>query len=442
MNVGAHVGRAETGDQVVGINSGEIWIALNPAADYKATRTAIEEVASGYPELFRDIDTYQPEHLSEALLGTNEDLVVRVYGPDLGVLYEKADELVQLVNGVDGVVEAHADHYAEEPQVEIEVNLDAAEQLGIKPGDVRRQATTLLSGLHVGSLFEEQKVFEVIVWGTPEIRGTVDDISKLLIDAPHGEQIALGEVADVRVGTSPIVITRDAVSRYVDLSVNVDGRSLNAVIADIRAQLRQTEFPLEYRAEVLSEQLVEQNAQRRTLAVAIAAIIGIYLLLQAAYNSWRLAFFMFITTPVALAGGALALTLGGGLITLGALFGFLTLLSMAVRDALVQVAHLQEVERQTDQPFGPDLVMHGARQRVGALILTACTIAVIFVPLLFLSDAPGYEVVRPMGIVILGGVLASTLNSLFVVPALYLRFRPEPSTDELSMALEPALETS
>jgi Cu/Ag efflux pump CusA len=172
-NVGTHVGRAETGDQVVGINSGELWVSLDPMADYDATVAAIQEIIDGYPGLFRTVQAYQPERIGEVLTKPDQDIVVRVYGHDLAVLSAKAQEVQQAVSGVAGIVDARADIQAAEPQVEIEVNLAAAERYGIKPGDVRRSAATLLSGLQVGNLFEDEKVFDVVVWGTPEIRNSL-----------------------------------------------------------------------------------------------------------------------------------------------------------------------------------------------------------------------------------------------------------------------------
>ncbi|HXF61670.1 MAG TPA: efflux RND transporter permease subunit, partial [Caldilineaceae bacterium] len=159
-NVGSEIGRAITGDQVVGINSGELWINLDPAADYDATVAAIRAVINGYPGLFGQVQPYQPRRIGEALSRPEFDLVVRVYGPELGVLRDKSQEVQQAIAAVSGVAEARADRQAEEPQVEIEVDLAAAERYQIKPGDVRRQATTLLSGLRVGNLYEEQKVFD------------------------------------------------------------------------------------------------------------------------------------------------------------------------------------------------------------------------------------------------------------------------------------------
>jgi Cu/Ag efflux pump CusA len=394
--------------------------------------SAIQEVIDGYPGLLRTVQTYQPERTSEALTRADQDIVVRVYGHELEVMREKALEVSQALVGINGVVDVRADLPTEEPQVEIEVDLAAAEAHGIKPGDVRRQATTLLSGLQVGNLFEEQKVFDVVVWGVPEIRNSLTQIQELLIDTPSG-QVQLGEVAEVRIAPAPIIIKRDAVSRFIDVGANVRGRSLSSVAADIKGQLQAIEFPLEYRAEVLGESVERQAAQQRMIGILVAAVIGIFLLLQAAFGSWRLAFVTLLTLPAALAGGVLAAFAGGGVLSLGSLFGFLTVLGIAVRNNIVMTHHFHHLELYEGEMFGPQLVLRGARERLAPLLTTALATGAALLPLLFFGDVAGHEIVRPMAIVILGGLCTATLLNLFVVPALYLRFGSSPEVDKVSL---------
>ncbi len=439
-NVGSHVGRAETGDQIVGINSGELWVSLDPAANYDLTVAAVEGVIAGYPGLSRQVQTYQPRRTDEALTRPDHDLVVRVYGPELDVLRDKAQEVQGAIAGINGIAEARAEIQPEEPQVEIEVDLAAAEAHGIKPGDVRRQATTLLSSLQVGNLFEEQKVFEVVVWGVPEIRDSLTDIQALMIETPTG-YVPLAELAEVRIVPTPISIKRDAVSRYADVAVNVSGRSLGSVAADIKSRLGTVEFPYEFHAEVLGASPEEQAARGRMLGVVIAAVIGSFLLLQAAYGSWRLAFVAFIATPMALAGGALAALLGGGILSLGSLFGFMTVLGITVRNGLVMISHFQHLEGHEGETFGPELVLRGARERLGPVLTTALTTALALAPFAFAGARAGNEIVHPLAVVVLGGLVTSTLLNLFILPALYLKFGPgyvpvvesEPLRDEPSL---------
>jgi CzcA family heavy metal efflux pump len=428
-NVGSHVGRAETGDQIVGVNSGELWVSLDPTADYDTTVAAVREVVDGYTGLFRTVQSYQPERIGEALTRPSQDVVVRLYGYELDVLRAKAQEVQQAMAKVAGVVDARADIVADEPQVEIEVDLAAAERYGIKPGDIRRSATTLLSGLHVGNLFEDQKVFDVVVWGTPAIRSNLTTMQNLLIDTPDGGHVRLGEVANIRIAPSPTVIKRDTVSRFIDVGARISGRSAAAVVADINASLQSIQFPLEFHAEVLSAALEQQAAMQQLLAVLAVAIVGIFLLLQAAFASWRLATMSFVTLPVALVGGVLAALLAGGMLTLGSLFGFLAVLGIAVRNSILLIRHYQQIEQRESENFGLDLVLRGTRERLAPIVMTALATALALVPLLFFGSAPGLELLYPMAIVILGGLVTSALLNLFITPALYLRFgaKPEPA---------------
>jgi Cu/Ag efflux pump CusA len=368
------------------------------------------------------VQNYQPEEIDAALRGSDSNLVVRVYGHDLDLLYEKAQEVATTIAGIDGIVESQPVLSQEEPQVEIVVNLAAAEQHGIKPGDVRRQATTLLSGIQVGNLFEEQKVFDVVVWGVPEIRNDLTNINELMIDTPAGSQIALGEVADVRIAPAATTIEREAVSRYVDVIATVDGRSLEVVSADIESRLQGIELPFEFHIELLSDAQSLQTTRQRLLAIALAALIGVYLLMQAAFSSWRLSFAIFLTLPVALVGGVVAALLGGGVLSTGSLFGFYALLALAVRNGLVMIHHLQLRTAVEDGSAKHDQVVREALERVTPVMMTALAVAVAFLSFLFAGNMAGNELVRPMAVVILGGLVTSTLFTLFILPAVFIRW--------------------
>jgi Cu/Ag efflux pump CusA len=205
------------------------------------------------------------------------------------------------------------------------------------------------------------------------------------------------------------------------------------VAADIKGQLQAIEFPLEYRAEVLGESVERQAAQQRMIGILVAAVIGIFLLLQAAFGSWRLAFVTLLTLPAALAGGVLAAFAGGGVLSLGSLFGFLTVLGITVRNNIVMTHHFHHLELYEGEMFGPQLVLRGARERLAPLLTTALATGAALLPLLFFGDVAGHEIVRPMAIVILGGLVTATLLNLFVAPALYLRFGSSPEVDKVSL---------
>jgi Cu/Ag efflux pump CusA len=436
-NVGSHLGRAVTGDQVVGSNAGMLWVNLDTAAPYAATVAAVNEVIDGYPGLFRAVQTYQPERVGDALAWAGNEIAVRIYGYDLAILEDKAQEVTQALTEINGIVAAQPTSLGEEPQLQIEVDLAAAGKYGMKPGDVRRQATTLLSGLQVGNLYEDQKVFDVLVWGAPEIRNNLTSVSNLLLATPSGEQVPLAEVADVRIAPGPVSIQRDAVSRYVDVKATVQGRDLAAVAADIRGRLQVVEFPREFHAEVLSESADRQAAQQRAIAVALVTLLGAYLLLQASFGSWRLALIAWLTMPAVLAGGVLAILVSGGLVSLGSIFGLLAVFAISVRNMVVLTNHLQNLWRE-GATFDRELILRVGLDRVAPLVMTGTATVVALLPFVLAGDIAGLELVRPMAIVILGGLVAAMLLNLFLLPALYSRFGAGRASAKPSTQLAPA----
>jgi Cu/Ag efflux pump CusA len=289
---------------------------------------------------------------------------------------------------------------------------------------VRRAAATMLSGIQVGNLFEEQKVFDVVVWGAPSVRSSLTSIRELMVDVPGGGQVQLDQVADVSVKPALSVIRHDNVSRSLDVTAAVSGRSLGAVAGDVEAALRNVQFPLEYHAEVLADGIDRQAAQRRAAIVAGIAAIVVLLLLQVAFGSWRLAAATFLTLPAALVGGLLAVLLTGGDLSLGALVGFVLVLGIATRNGVMLVSHYQHLEEDEGQAAGPGLVMRGARERLWPILTTAVATALVLVPVLVGGNVPGQEIVQPMAVAVLGGLVTATLLNLFVTPALYLRFGP------------------
>jgi CzcA family heavy metal efflux pump len=457
-NVGAHVGRAVTGDRRVDVNSGDLLVSIDPDADYDTTVAAIEDAVAG---MRSDVVTYSEQRIRDVgalrdgdnpvtgggldvLTGSDRPLVVRVYGENLDLLRRQAVRVRGLVSRVDGVVDPRVERPITQPNVEIEVDLDKARRFGVKPGDVRRTEATLVQGLMVGSVFEEQKVFEVVVRGTPETRDSLSDIRNLAVDTPGGRQVRLAQVADLRVEQLPISIRRESVSRYLDVKADVSGRSLDSVAGDIEDRLQGSAFPLEYHAEVLTETTRAEVGGTVVVAASVTVLLAAILLMQAAFRSWRVAVLSFLTLPVALAGGALAGLIDGEF-TLGSLIGFLALFGLATRQGLVLIRHLQGLERYEGERFGPDLVERGMRDRLAAVLASSLALAATALVFVVLGRRPGLEIVQPMAVVILGGLVTTTLVTLFVLPALYLRFgghaptlSPEEELIERWIAEEPA----
>lgn len=422
--VGGHVGRAVTGDQVVGINASQIWINIDPRADYDKTVAAIRETVDGYPGIDHSIQTYLRDKVAEVLSGEGKAIVVRIYGLNREVLHSKAEEVRQALAGVPGLVDLRTEGQMEEPQVQVKVDLDAAGRVSVKPGDVRRASATVFSGLVVGYLFKDQKIFEVVVWGAPEARQSLSNLRDLWVDKSDRHYARLGDVAEVSIVPTPTSIHHERISPYVDVVANVAGRDPGAVADEVEDRVEKIQFPLEYHPELLGEFVERGLAQQRLLWAAVAALAGIFLLLQACFRSWRLALVGFLVLPASLAGGVLAASVGGGVISLGSVVGFLAVLGFAARSGIRLIRRYQQLEVEGGEPFGIDMVVRGAREEALPMVASSTAVIVALLPLVLIGAAAGIEIVRPTAVVIIGGLLVSTLVTLFILPAMYLIVRP------------------
>lgn len=436
--VAGHVGRAVLADQVVGINSAQLWVSIDPKANYNQTVAAIQETVEGYPGLNLRVRSYIRESLSKALSGSSEAVVVRLFGPEFGVLRSKAEEIRQDLSRIKGIVDLRLESPVEQSAVAIKVDLAKAERYGLKPGDVRRSAATLINGLEVGSLFENQKVFQAVVWSTPENRNSLTSIREMLIDTPRGGHVRLQEVADVRIAPALHTIDREAISRRVDVGFNVRGRDLGAVAQEVLERLRTTAFPLEYHAVVLGEYAERQAIQQRIWIAGLVALLAVLFLLQAVLQSWRLAWLVLLGLPVALSGGVLmAFLVSGGVFSLGLLVGLLALLAIALRNNVLLIAHYRHLEHTEGLTFGKELALRGAKERLVPTLMTVAAVALALLPFVFFGSVPGLELGQPMALVVLGGLLTTTLVGLWLMPALFLRFGVEPEP-EMNLSPVPA----
>ena len=432
-NCGSHIGQAMSADEPYGIYFTENWISVDPAVNYDKTLASVQETVDGYPGLVRDVQTYLKERIREVLTGSSDTVVIRIYGQELEVLRAKADEVLTALEGIEGIADLKKELHMETPQVEIEVDLAKAQQYGLKPGDVRRAAAFLLQGEEVGDIFIGGKTYDVNVWSTPETRHSLSDIQNLMIDTPDGGRVRLADVADIRIVPVPNVIEREGQSRKIDVSANVKGRDLGSVADDVEDTLNKIEFPLGYHFEIKGEFAERQAAQRSLLTAGAIAVIAIFFLLYTSFGTWRPTFLTFFTLPWALVGGVLTAYLTGGILSLGSLVGLLTILGIATRNGIMMISHFQHLEVEDGEPFGPALVLRGARERIAPIMMTALTTGLALVPLVIAGNIPGQEIEYPMAIVILGGLVTSTLLNLLVVPTLYLRFgKPRQSVPQVA----------
>jgi CzcA family heavy metal efflux pump len=419
-NFGAHIGRAEVADEVVGPNFTELWISIDPSARYDQTVQQVQQIVDGYPGLYRDLLTYLTERIKEVLTGTSASIVVRIFGPDLDQLRAIARDAEAAMRDVDGVTALKIEPQVLVPQISVRLRPDAASRLGLTYGAVAGAVTTLVHGTVVGEIFEQQKVFHVVVRGQAELRSDVTSLANLLIDTPSGAQVPLRDVAEVAVVPAPNEIKRDGTSRRIDVSCNVAGRDLGRVARDIEQRVRsQVVFPKEYHPEFLGEYAEAQASRRRLLLLSGTALLAILLILYVDFQSWRIVAMIAVVLTLALLGGVAGALAAGGVVSLGSLVGFVTILGVAARNAIMLVSHYRHLQLEEQLELGVELVLRGAEERLAPILMTALTTALALIPLVITGNVPGQEIEYPMAFVILGGIVMSTLLNLFVLPVLY-----------------------
>jgi Cu/Ag efflux pump CusA len=413
QKVGGHVGRAVTSDQLGDVNAGELWLTISDSADYAATREGIARVAHQYAGVRTELSTYSSDRVAAASSGSSSDLVVRLLGQDLGALEQAAKGVAASMSSVNGVRAPHVLFTPRTPTVRVEVDLPAAERHGLRPGDIRREATTLVSGLTVGNLYEQAKVFDVVVLGTPTTRANVSALRDLKVDTPSGAQVRLGDVARVSIAAEPTSIIHDQVMRSVDVVAGIDGRDPAAVVADVRAAAAKVPMPAEAHLQVLSAALDRTVDLRRLAVVSLAVLIAVLLILQAATGAWRPALALLLLAPLGGVGAVLVAPLVGGAGTAGPLLGLfsatmLTLLgglAFARGGAAPAAAHSARLAE-------------AARARVVPVLRASLLVAAALLPAAFLGDRAGSELLQPFAVTLLGGLVTSAFVVLCLAPAL------------------------
>ena len=425
QNFGSHIGRAQVADEVVGPNFTELWISISNDVPYEETVGKIQEVVDGYPGLKRDLLTYLKEAIKEVLTGSGGSIVVRIFGPDLAVLRNKAQDVKKIMEGVTGTTTQQVESQALVPQLQVRLRPDAAARFGLTGGQIRRAVDTLVKGTKVGEVYYNQMSFDAVVWGVPEVRNDISAICRLPIDLPQGGYVPLGDVADIEITPAPNEIKREKASRRIDITCNVKGRDLGSVAREIQQKVSDpanVQFDAGYFPEFLGEYAARAESQRRLFLLAAMSLIGIFLLLQLDFRSWKLASIVLFTIPFALVGGVVGTYLQGGVLSLGSLVGFVTVLGIAARNGIMLVSHYRHLEEVEGEAFGPELVMRGSAERLSPILMTALATGLALVPLIVGGNKPGHEIEYPMAVVILGGLITSTILNLFLLPPLYAAY--------------------
>jgi Cu/Ag efflux pump CusA len=270
----------------------------------------------------------------------------------------------------------------------------------------------------------------VFIWGVERVRNDVSQLYSLPMETPLGTHVPLRDVAEVAIVPAPNEIKREGASRRIDVTCEVKGRDLGSVAREVEAKVRKLDFPREYHPEFLGEYAAREESRRRLMALAALSLLGVLLIIHADFRTLRLSALVFITLPFALIGGVFGAVMGGGVLTLGSLVGFVTVLGIAARNGIMLVSHYRHLEEEEGEPFGLNLVVRGSLERLAPILMTALATGLALVPLAVAGNKPGHEIEHPMAVVILGGLVTSTVLNLFLMPSLYLAFGHSKSRDD------------
>ena len=424
-------GRAERDEHASGVNASELEVVTAGGA-----RTQFEIMDEAREILARipgaGVEVGQPiaHRIDHLLSGTQAQIAIKLFGPDLPTLRNKGEEIRAAIEGVPGVVDLLLEPQVGMPQVQVRVDRANAAALGIAAADLTRAVENAFNGVVVGQVLERQRSYDIIVRLEDSARGSADSIGNTLITSPGGTKIPIAQVAEVRVDRGPNTINRENGQRRIIVQSNVSGRDLGGVIADVRAAIeRQVALPEGYFVEFGGQFEAQEAAMTRIVGLSAAAIGGIFLLLYMATGSARTSLLVMVNLPLALIGGVVVVFLSGGTLSVASLIGFITLFGIATRNGVMLVTHYGHLMRQgTDFR---DAIVQGSMERLSPILMTALVTGVGLIPMALGVGTPGKEIQQPMAAVIMGGMLTSTFLNMVVIPAIYLRYgRPPTAVEE------------
>jgi CzcA family heavy metal efflux pump len=427
-------GRAEYDEHVQGVEAAEIDVGLRETGRPRAELLA--ELRRGFATLpGTNVTIGQPisHRIDHMLSGTRANIAVKIFGDDLQTLRRLGEEVRDVAAGVPGAVDIALEQQTDVPFVRFVLNRPAIARYGLRASEVAEAVETALAGTVVGRIFDRSTAFDLVVKFDPASQADFDRLADLPIDTPNGGPVPVRVLADVRREMGPNMVLRENVQRRIVVSANVAGRDLGSVVDDMRAAVADAvAMPAGYRVEYGGQFESEQRASQRLLLLGAAVIAGLFMLLVMAFGRPRDAWLVMVNLPLALIGGVVGVYLAGGVLSVASTIGFITLFGIATRNGIMLVSHIRHLMDVEGVADFREAVERGARERLIPILMTAMAAGLALIPLALDGGQPGSEIETPMAIVILCGLMSSTLLNMVVVPTMYLRYgRPAPEASQL-----------
>jgi CzcA family heavy metal efflux pump len=415
-------GRAEYDEHVQGVEAAEIDVGLRETGrPREALLAELRRQFSTLPGTNVTIGQPISHRIDHMLSGTRANIAVKVFGDDLATLRRLGERVRDVMAGVPGVADLALEQQTDVPFVRFVLDRQAIARYGLRPGDVAEAIETSFAGATVGRVFDRGTAFDLVVKMTPSSSVDFERIADLPIDTPGGAPVPVRTLAAVRREQGPNMILREGVQRRIVVSCNVAGRDLGGVVDDIRRAVSQgVSMPAGYRVEYGGQFESEQSASQRLLALGVLVVAALFLLLLLAFGRTRDALLIMVNLPLALIGGVAGVFLSGGVLNVATIIGFITLFGIATRNGIMLVSHIRHLQEVEGVAVFRDAVLRGAEERLAPILMTAMAAGLALVPLALSGGQSGSEIQTPMAIVILCGLVTSTVLNMFVVPALLL----------------------
>jgi Cu/Ag efflux pump CusA len=359
--------------------------------------------------------------IDHMLSGTRANIAIKLFGTDLNKMYATANQIKAAVVDVEGLVDVNVDQQIEVPQIQIRAKRDMLAQYGITVGQFNEFVDIAFAGEKLADIHEGQRKFDLVLRLNSDYTQTIEGIRSALIDTESGKKVPLEQVAEIVSVSGPSSISRENVQRKIVISANVAGRDMRSAVEDIQTNVSEKiALPQGYRIEYGGQFESEAKASQTLMFTSLIAIFIIFLLLFQEFKNLKLAAIILLNLPLALIGGVFAIWASSGVLSIPAIIGFITLFGIATRNGILLVSNYQRLHAKGISLH--ETVIKGSSDRLNAILMTALTAALALVPLALQGDLAGNEIQSPMAIVILGGLLTSTILNIYIVPIVYSIF--------------------
>ncbi|MGE9290959.1 MAG: efflux RND transporter permease subunit [Puniceicoccales bacterium] len=437
--VGYRVGRAERGDHVVPVSTVEFDVEFEEPLG-RPRQEVLEDLRNTMrtiPGTFSALSTPLGDRIGHMLSGVSAPVAIKIFGPDLGELRRLGEEVVNIAREVPGLEEARMEQQAAIPQLRIEPDRGRSLAYGLTPGEVTSQLSALMDGLDLADLYEGERIYDLVLRLSPEWRESPERLREIYFDTRSGQQVPLGAVADLRLASGPNTILRENTLRRLVVSINPTTEDLNTAVETLQEQVReQLSLPSGYTVSFEGEYQAQQAA-KRTIAITAALILMVMsVLLYAYFRSVTLVILVFTMIPLSLIGGVFytAMTLNN--ISIATLVGFIAVSGIAARNNIMLLSHYLHLMRHEGEGFTRQMVVRGTQERLVPVLSTAISAGLALVPLLLAAGEPGKEILNPIAIVIVGGLVSSTFLGLGVTPSLFYAFGRKAATAAVETDVE------